>query len=331
MQRREFLTLLLGSAATGCLASSSWRTADSLPLAIQEIYPILHDNLLVVAGGLSRSNAGELLMSDKVFGYPHSATQVNPVEWIELPRLPQPSHHVMLQSLNQRLFALSGFSANNGGQWSASTRVLELRGSVWTSLVSMPFPLCETVSAVHQGRIHLATGRRPKSLKNSQWKDHNDVADHLIFDVAKNEWSVGTAAPTARNSAAAALINHHWHIVGGRTVAGGNLATHEVYDFDSKKWDVRAPLPDAQGGLAAAAIKDKLYVFGGEYFTKGGGVYSAVWCYDTRTDRWKKVSEMPVPRHGLGAVAIEDEIYIVAGAAEAGANQTSKRLSIFKP
>ena len=45
----------------------------------------------------------------------------------------------------------------------------------------MPFAMCETVSMVRDGRVHLTTGRRPNSAANKQWRDHTDINHHLIF------------------------------------------------------------------------------------------------------------------------------------------------------
>jgi hypothetical protein len=93
------------------------------------------------------------------------------------------------------------------------------------------------------------------------------------------------ALPTARNSAASVVIGDNWHIVGGRTVSGGNTPAHDVYDANEDRWRPAAPMPQGQGGLAAAALGGKLYAFGGEYFDNGGGVYPESWAYEPTTDR----------------------------------------------
>ena len=76
---------------------------------------------------------------------------------------------------------------------------------------------------------------------------------------------------------------------------------------------------------------EHIYVFGGEFFDNGGGVYSNVWEYSIASDTWQAVSHMPKPRHGLGAITTEEGIFVIAGALEAGGNQTSNRMSIFLP
>jgi N-acetylneuraminic acid mutarotase len=152
------------------------------------------------------------------------------------------------------------------------------------------------------------------------------------FDPATLEVSAGPEAPTARNSAAGAVLGDMLYVVGGRRVAGGNRAEAEVFDPATGSWEERSPLPEAQGGIAAAALGGRLYVFGGEFFgPDGSGVHERSWVYDPATDSWQEIAPMPVPRHGLGAVTVGDAIYVVAGAAEAGGAATSARLSLFRP
>lgn len=141
------------------------------------------------------------------------------------------------------------------------------------------------------------------------------------------------AAPclTARNSAAGAVIDGRLHIVGGRSVAGGNTAAHEVYDPAEDRWRTAAPMPQAQGGLAAAELGGKLYAFGGEYFNDGGGVYPEAWVYDPQTDDWAAIDPMPHPRHGLGAVALDGAIHVIGGALKASGVETSARVEIYRP
>ncbi|WP_100640986.1 Kelch repeat-containing protein [Alteromonas facilis] len=309
--------------------STHWQVAAALPIATQEIYPALHDGKLVVAGGLTPSATAEWMgVSDRVFAYSFDVD-----EWVEWPSLPEPRHHPMLIDLEQGLYSFGGFTQNDKGLWHNSTDVLKLTDSgKWQTISSMPIPLSESLISVHNGVVHLVTGRTPlEANNNAQWRDHGDTAQHWMYDIESNRWAQGASAPTARNSACAVVIDNRWHTIGGRTVGGGNLAVHEVYDFTTQQWQTLPSLPQAQAGLACAAIGKQIYVFGGEYFDNGGGVYETVWQYDTQQALWREASVMPLPRHGLGAITHQQKIYVVAGAAKAGGNETSNRMSIFTP
>lgn len=326
--RRTFLKgSLLSASAIALPGMAKWETKASLPFNVQEIYPAVHKGKIYVAGGLTLKG-NELDVYDDVVAYDPASDS-----WQESIALPEPRHHHYLVSHAGKLFAFGGFTVAENGSWFASRDLLVLdeENERWRKYPNhMSYPLCETVAASINGRIHLASGRRPKGLNNGNWNDHTDASSHKVLDPSTMTWDCAHPIPTARNSAAGGYLNDLWHVIGGRTVEGGNLDTHEVYDYKEDKWHSLAPLPQAQGGLAAAVMGEHIYIFGGEYFTGGGGVYKKVWQYSPKEDKWQQIGEMPVPRHGLGAVTIDDSIYVVAGATQAGAKGTSNRLSVFK-
>ncbi|MEM7504219.1 MAG: kelch repeat-containing protein [Pseudomonadota bacterium] len=328
--RRQVIKSTAALSAIACLpvrADAAWETSVDLPLRVQEIYPCLHRGSLWVAGGLSPDvPAVQQNISDSVHRF-----DVETGRWSSEVSLPEPRHHGFLISTDSELLLFGGFLAANGGRWSASRDVLRLTENGWSLIGTLPSAQSETVGAASGERVHLASGRAPGHT-NANWGDQRDIAVHQVFDSRTGQTTTAAPLPMARNSAASFVIDGRWHVVGGRTVGGGNSARHDVYDFDDDTWRDAAPLPQAQGGLAAANIGSYGYVFGGEYFSPGGGgVYSEVWEYDAESDRWREAGAMPVPRHGLGAVTVGASIYVVAGATEAGGAGTSNRLSVFTP
>lgn len=319
-----------------------WRNAPPLPYAVQEIYPAVYQEHIVVAGGLSPDvDENDIGVSDRVVAF-----NLNSQQWVEAPKLPEPRHHPMVVVVNDRLLSFGGFVIGKNGAWRNTVDVLELTLSSslpntnklehgeWKKIAEMPTPLAETLSAVHDGKVHLVGGRTPKNLAaNSRWIEQTDVDFHHIFDPKTLTWAKGAPLPTARNSACSVKLNGQMHTIGGRTVSGGNLAKHEVYHFERQQWQSLAPLPAAQGGLACVVSHGRIYVFGGEYFDNGGGVYADVWEYrpqsESRSESWSSVSKMPNPRHGLGAVTADEKIYVLAGALQAGGNQTSAAMTVF--
>lgn len=330
--RREALRsaafLAFGAALPPSRAETRWREGVHLPFRVQEIYPCLHQDCLWVAGGLSPdAPAADESISRRVV-----CLDLEEDAWQTKPALPEPRHHGFLISTGGDLLLFGGFIADNGGRWSASRDVLRLESDGWSKIGELPQAQSETVAAVSDGRIHLVGGRAPRGRSNADWGDQSDVATHQVFDPKSAETTTASHLPMARNSAASFVIGDSWHVVGGRTVRGGNSARHDVYDFKDGRWREGAPLPQAQGGLAAASLGSHGYVFGGEYFSPGsGGVYAEVWAFDADAERWYDAGTMPVPRHGLGAVTVGGEIYVVAGATAPGGAGTSNRLSVFMP
>lgn len=329
------------AAGTGVAArlkdDARWGLAPDLPFPVQEIYPALLDGTLYVVGGFATGISDRPLdISDRVLALTPGVDE----SWRELPRLPIPTHHPQCVGLDGTLYAMGGYTAENGGAWSNTSRVWTLRPGVdeaWQEGPALPGPWAENVAVALDGRIHVLTGRRPAGLENAEWNHQADVTAHLMLDPASGDWTTRAPSPSARNSAAAAVLNGRIHVVAGRTVSGGNTPVHEVYDPASNRWSLAAPLPrpargpHGSGGLAAASVGDTLYMFGGEWFEEGGGVYDEVWAWRDGADAWESAGTMPTPRHGLGAHALDGAIYTIGGAAQRGAAGTSAVVEVFRP
>nr|WP_241095041.1 hypothetical protein [Marinicauda algicola] len=259
--RRDFSLATLALAAASLLPSAAragqapspagWSRAPDLPIRVQEIYPAVMGGRIYVTGGLSPDMAPEQLnISDRVFSWaPGEAS------WREEPRLPLPIHHPYGLEREGKLFAIGGFTAREGGRWSMSevVHLLDPQTGGWRFGPQMPQPLAETVAINHEGTIHLVTGRRPSGFQNTEWPHHSDINAHLALSPGSDAWVTLPPAPTARNSAAGAAVDGRWHVIGGRTVSGGNTPVHEVYDFAANRWETLAPCPHRKRDRAGRA------------------------------------------------------------------------------
>lgn len=318
----------LGGAGHAQPPRGRWRDGVALPYRVQEIYPAAHAGGIHLAGGFAALAEGALAPTRR-----HVRLEPGADEWRELAGLPSARHHATLVGAGTRLLALGGFTAGPDGSWimTRGTWRYDADADAWAERPSAPEPHAETVCALLGGRVHVVGGRTPSGASNASWDDHVDTDRHFVYDPDAERWDHAAPAPTARNSAAGAVIDGLLYVVGGRTVAGGNVADTHVYDAAEDRWRTAAPMPQAQGGLAAAAAGGRLFAFGGEFFGDGGGVYAEAWQYDPDADRWSSVAPMPTPRHGLGAAALEGAIHVIGGATRAGGSGTSATVEIFEP
>ena len=71
LTRRQLIAAI--STGIGCsqipLLASAWRNAKRLPYPVQEIYPALHNSMIVVAGGIYQRQDGSLGVTDSVVAY----------------------------------------------------------------------------------------------------------------------------------------------------------------------------------------------------------------------------------------------------------------------
>lgn len=310
--------------------TGNWARGVPLPSPMQEIYPCAHEGQIHLAGGFIASG-GRITGPTAL----HLVWWPGREQWAIAIPLPASRHHLHLVSFQGRLVALGGFETRSPDavwvmQKSGWVRMLDRER--WEPIPELPVACGEAVTAVtDDGLLHLAGGRSPAGTANASWQDHADQTHHFVLDGIDGTWQPAAPCLTARNSAAGDLIDGNWHVVGGRSVSGGNTAAHEVYDSREDRWRTAAPMPQAQGGLAAAALGGRLYAFGGEYFTDGGGVHAEAWAYDPARDAWEAIAPMPHPRHGLGAVTLDGAVYVIGGALEASGNETSALVEIFRP
>lgn len=321
-----------GPAETGAQTgpAKGWSTGDSLPFPVQEIYPCLHGGAIHLAGGFVATDGRITGPTEQ-----HHRWLPDGLGWRAAPPLPVARHHPHLISWRGQLWAYGGFESPSAEAiWTmqAGGWVLDESESSWTPAPALPVPCGEAVMLVGgTGLLHLAGGRSPAGAANAGWQDHADQTHHFVLHHPTGQWREAAPCLTARNSAAGAVIDGRLHIVGGRSVAGGNTAAHEVYDPTEDRWRTAAPIPQAQGGLAAAEAGGKLFAFGGEYFDNGGGVYPEAWVYDPQTDEWAAIDPMPHPRHGLGAVTLDGAVHVIGGALKASGVETSALVEIYRP
>lgn len=318
-------------------------TLAPMPIAVQEIYPTVHQGEIYVAGGLSSAlplKQGQMTNAVQIF---------NPTQnrWRLGPALPEARHHAMLVSTQDALWLFGGFvkapvsqqqhSATadfwQQGNWMASADVLTLPNDSkhWQKVATLPAPLAETVSFVIGDNIHLVSGRSPLHTDNREWGHHTDTTAHYVFDYKTRRIETLPAVPTPKNSAAIAVIAQQPYWLGGRNRSLGNLAGSARFDIKSNRWQTIADMPQAQAGLAAVAIGSRLYALGGEGATNSNGVFAEIWCFDPTTATWQAAGQMQPARHGHGAVAIDNTIYLMGGATAQGLNHTTALMQLYRP
>lgn len=318
------VTLQLGCAAAQTRPHATWSNAAPMPDARHELYPEVLDGRIYVAGGILNPNTR---YADRMDAYDPASDR-----WISLAPLPQPRHHITLSAVGGRLYGIGGFS---GGfpNWQARSDmwVYDPARNSWTEGVDMPAPRAEGVAAVVDGRIYWIGGRVPATPGAAHFAGHRDSTLNEMFDPATRTWSRRAPAPTARNSAAAAVIDGKIYVVGGRRFDGmtdgvarqTNFSNLEVYDPAADTWETRAPMPKEQGGLGAAAIDGRLYACGGEQWTPLQGVIPDCWSYDPVRDAWTALPPMPTPRHGVGMAAVNGRLHVFGGATRPGGNSAT--------
>lgn len=274
------------------------------------MYAAVRDGVIVMAGGM-RSGADSSLEFETLAG----TAFLDPASgsWEKGPDLPEARHHLSLAAVDGTVYGFGGFVGDNLRTGFRFRRdVFALRDGSWTREGRMPAPLGETVALAVDGRIHLVTG----SLHPEGERPRSASGKHLVYEPGAGAWSEARPVPTARSSAAGAVIDGELYVAGGRRRDGGfqNLGALERYDPEADRWDSLRPLPRPAGGLAGASVRGSFFCFGGERFgASGGGVFEESWRYDPASDAWTATAPMRTPRHGLAAAAVDGRVYAIGG------------------
>ena len=337
----RYLSVLIGLVFVGCTAffgasksvateQHQWSVGPALPIAMQEIYPVVFNERILVGGGFTPSD------SDSFFGLAPSKEVflLNPSRkrWVNAPSLPAPRHHLGMVSNRHYVYGIGGFTGAKGNAWQIQRTVFRLDSNLqrWRNGPSLPIPMAESVYANVGKNIHVIGGR---TLSKQSGKNIDTNAHFVLVNNAY--WRKAAPASIERNSAASAVIGNKIYVIGGRTSGENakNLNAAEVYDVERDTWTAIAPLPMASGGLSASVFEGKIIVTGGEKFGaksdwRTGRAFDNAWAYDPGTDQWQALNALPEPRHGHGMVTLNDQLYIIGGASQVGPKGTTS--SVFK-
>lgn len=331
---RKFGCLLIVTipvAPATASADGGWASAAPLPSARQEIYSEVNGGLIYTLGGLA--NKAKSFLDDFLAYDPMRD------EWRKLPPMPGPRHHVTLAFADGLMYGIGGFT---GGfpNWKPMDTVFvyDFDAGAWSETTPLPVARGEHVSETVDGKIYVIGGRIGGTPGAATYQEHIDTARVDVFDPDTGEWSKAADAPTARNSAASAVIDGKIYVVGGRHydtqhedgAVNVNLAALEVFDPQRGTWETKAPLPRPSGGISAAVVNGKLLVFGGEQWTPTKLVIANAWSYDPAADQWSALPDLKTPRHGTAAAAVGGRVFVFGGATETGAGDvaTNETLTI---
>ena len=272
-----------------------WTALADLPAGVAKFGVAETGGKLVVTGGYDTSRS--------VFIYDIAGNT-----WAAGPNLPRGTDNTAALASGGKVYTL-------GGEASTALQVYDPAANSWTLGPNLPSGRFASAAAALNSRLYLIGGWNLSNAASAS------LASVAAFDTDTNAWvnEALAAMPTARNAAAAGVINSLIHVVGGRSPGirasdQQSLGTHEVYNPATNSWQTAAALPTARGSIAAAVLNGKLYVIGGEATTASGSTVSnAVERYDPATNTWTVLDAMPYRAHGLGAVAVGNAIYVMGG------------------
>jgi N-acetylneuraminic acid mutarotase len=184
---------------------------------------------------------------------------------------------------------------------------------------------------VYGGRIYVIGGAsmHPGSKETfiHPARPHRAVDTNEVYDPKTNSWEKRSPMPTARNHAAAGMVNNKIYIIAGRIGAafitrGSSVNIVEEYDPVTDQWGpLKAAIPTARSAVAFGTYRGKIYVAGGEdQDSRQLSAFRAVEAFDPVTNTWTILPSMQFPRHGLAGAFIGNRLHLVSGDAQSASS-----------
>ena len=224
-------------ACARAIGSPAGRPASKpLPFAVQEIYPAAHRDRIHIAGGLLSDGTAASSASPIATSPMTRQTQTT----TELAALPARRHHPHAVEPQGQLYLLGGFGTTRTRvTWimSDATRCsIDDAAMPGPPLTPAPEPHAEVVGCQPRRRASTSSaGASRRARPTLAYGDHEDTDRHLVFDPAANSVEQSRPRPhRPQQRQPARCIDGLWHVVGGRSVAGGPTDAHEVYDAEGR-------------------------------------------------------------------------------------------------
>lgn len=323
-------TLLAASFCISAAYAQKWSQAAPFPDPSEEVYGIAAGGKLYVLGGLGPGWTAKGL----VYEYDPAIDQ-----WTKKKNMPLLTHHIGITELNGKIYVMGGFVKPQKGPtaWQPVDNAWEYdpANDTWKALAPLPSKRGSPNAVVHDGKIYVigGAGNFPGSKDTSihPARPHRAVGTNEVYDPATNTWETRSPMPTARNHAAAGMVNNKIYVIGGRVGNGfitraSNTDIVEVYDPAPDQWGaLLAPMPTPRSAVAWGVYRGKIYVVGGEVRNSTmSATYRSVEAYDPATNRWTILLPMEFSRHGSAADFIGNRLHVVSGNVQSGGGPAAK-------
>ena len=322
--RSCFAAVLLSFFCAGMAQAQKWVKLAPFPEASEEVYGIASGGKLYVFGGLAPGWTPKGL----VYEYDPATDK-----WTKKKNMPLPSHHVAFAELNGKIYVMGGFTKPQSGPtaWVPIDNAWEYdpANDSWKTLAPLPTKRGSPNAVVVNGKIYVigGAGNLPGSKDTSihPARPHRAVGTNEGYDQATNTWETRSPKPTARNHAAAGVVNNKIYVIGGRIgnafiTRASNTDIVEEYDPATDQWgSLKAPMPTPRSAVAWGTHKGRIYVAGGEVRNSTlSATYRKVEAYDPAANRWMTLPSMEFARHGLAGDVLGNRLHLVSGDAQSG-------------
>lgn len=252
--------------------------------------------------------------------------------WTKKKNMPLATHHAAIAPYNGKLYLFGGqVQLQPGGPSQIpidNTWEYDPVNDSWKALTPMPTARTAAVAAEVDGKIYVLGGASvhpgQKIVSLGPAVPHRSLDVNEVYDPKTNKWESRMTMPTARNHAAAGVVNGKIYVIGGRVgssviITSSNTNVVEVYDPATDLWGAAGMrMPTARSGMGWATSRGKIYIVGGQiYDQQVFAAIRAVEAYDPATNSWSILPTMLTARHGVNVAIIGNRLFAIGGHVQA--------------
>jgi N-acetylneuraminic acid mutarotase len=307
---------------TAAHAEPRWTMAAPLPVAIGELEATEADGKLYVLSGLD-NRPDVVAPTGYNWMYDEAANK-----WVERAKMPVPAHHIMVTTLNEKIYVFGGFVRHPsviGWQPTAKSFEYDPATDKWRELAPMPTPRGAGQAVAVGGKIYVIGGGRSNKPGEPGAPIPRGSVDQIVvgtneeYDPATNTWRARADMPQPRNHYLAEAVDGKIYAIDGRigsvfVTKSDTIDLVESYDPVADHWSYASRAPSNRGDVAGDEHNGIIYIAGGEFqdFERKMTFWS-VETFNPKTGAWGSLPHMLVARHGFGAAIVGNKLHVVGG------------------
>lgn len=222
--------------------AGAWRVLKPLPVGLERFGMAVLEDRIWVAGGYSSDGGAEPI--DNVWSYDPLTDA-----WSGETALPGPKASLSLVALNDQLYALGGEDGAPG------LFVYAPDTQSWSAL--------EAPAEINRrGAAAVAVGDELWLIGGAQNGQATPRVD--VYHTVSQSWRRAPDLPEPRAGHAAAVLDGHIHVFGGRSAdMRRTLASHIVLDADAEVWRSLPDMPAPRTESGVVTLDDGIWLIGG--------------------------------------------------------------------